>query len=844
MDNKKSLYSIINTIVILVIVSTMSVLSLYEYYYTKNKLEASLEKKANLTIERLRKAIIPFVTSYSINEYEELILVELRDNSVFAIVVEDDITGNLLGETYISGKIRDKNWNAVDFDNKTNKFLTDSYFVREVLLLSNKKEIGKLKIYYSYKFLNDELISVVSHNILITILISFLLILFLFLAMKKYILKPISNLTNIISTQDEEGIPVGSFYSDDSSELFILSNNINKMINKIKTSNTQIISEQKKYQKLLSNSNEMIFIMDTEGNLLEFSKESQIALGYSDKEMKRLSVYDWDKDVTKQEYKNIVKNLSNTPIYTERIHTRKDNSSYIAGIRSSLIIIDDKEYVYDSTRDITSEKKIHDEIQRTNTKFSTIYNNSFDAILLYDIKLNRFEDVNPKACSLYGYTKNEFVKLNINHIEKNNDENKIDKLEHEIKRKGAYTFETKHILKNKTVIDVLISVTAIKLFKKDYLYLSVKDITLHKKQEASYKEFFNSLKVAMYVQDLNGKFIDVNDGFLKMHGFLKEEIIGKSIDLIIASEKNDITQIDKYFEETKKGNPQQFYFWSKEKSGKVFPKEVSLTKARYLGQDAIISVGFDITRQKELENKLNELVDTETHKRLEKERLLIEQSKLAAMGEMIGAIAHQWRQPLNELSISIQNIEYDFEDDMIDLDYIKEYVDENQKIIYFMSKTIDDFRSFFRTDKQKMLFDICEEIVSVTDLLKAQLKNHDIKVEINGDSFKIEGFQTEFKQVIINLINNAKDAFDEKNIKQKNINIELNNKNNSIMFFDNAGGIPDDIINRIFEPYFTTKEQGKGTGIGLYLSKTIIENMGGSLSVENKNDGACFTITL
>jgi signal transduction histidine kinase len=257
-----------------------------------------------------------------------------------------------------------------------------------------------------------------------------------------------------------------------------------------------------------------------------------------------------------------------------------------------------------------------------------------------------------------------------------------------------------------------------------------------------------------------------------------------------------------------------------------------------------VGTNQDITPLKLTEEKLHNLVEIETAKRLEKERLLIEQSKLAAMGEMIGAIAHQWRQPLNALSIGIQNLKYDYEDNLINREFLTTYIAKNKKTIAFMSQTIDGFRNFFRTDKEQVLLDIKNEIESVLTLLSAQLKQHRIQVTLTGESFSSTGFQTEFKQVIINILNNAKDALIEKKSKAPSITIHIDNHTRSISLQDNAGGIPHAIIDRIFEPYFTTKEEGKGTGIGLYLSKIIVENMNGTLQVENREHGACFLILL
>jgi len=211
------------------------------------------------------------------------------------------------------------------------------------------------------------------------------------------------------------------------------------------------------------------------------------------------------------------------------------------------------------------------------------------------------------------------------------------------------------------------------------------------------------------------------------------------------------------------------------------------------------------------------------------------------MGEMIGAIAHQWRQPLNELGLSIQNLKYDYRFGKVDEKFIDEFIDYNKRTIMFMSRTIDDFRNFFRVDKEKKNFNVKEVTNSVISMLSSQLKNNNITVTLTGYDFIYNGFASEYSQVILNIINNAKDILIEKNIANPKIEIVL--ENNIITIKDNAGGIPNDILDRIFEPYFTTKEQGQGTGMGLYMSKMIIEdNMGGSLTVTNDTDGASFCI--
>lgn len=160
-----------------------------------------------------------------------------------------------------------------------------------------------------------------------------------------------------------------------------------------------------------------------------------------------------------------------------------------------------------------------------------------------------------------------------------------------------------------------------------------------------------------------------------------------------------------------------------------------------------------------------------------------------------------------------------------------------------MSKTIDDFRNFFKIDKEKQTFSLKEAIIETLSLQSAQFKSRNIEVEVLGEDVSFLSYKGEFQQVILNLLNNAKDAILERNIEVGKITITLDS--NVITLEDNAGGIDTSIIERIFEPYFTTKEQGEGTGIGLYMSKMIIEkNMGGTLRVVNTDVGARFIITL
>ncbi|WP_024787003.1 sensor histidine kinase [Lebetimonas sp. JH369] len=242
-------------------------------------------------------------------------------------------------------------------------------------------------------------------------------------------------------------------------------------------------------------------------------------------------------------------------------------------------------------------------------------------------------------------------------------------------------------------------------------------------------------------------------------------------------------------------------------------------------------------------NELDKKIDKEVAKVKENEQLLMQQSKLAALGEMLGNIAHQWRHPLTHLSLLVQNIEIAYKKNKIDEKYIQNFKNKAIKQIEYMSKTIDDFRNFFKEDKEKKEFNINESVKEVLFLLEGRLKNHNIDVELIEKKEKnIIGFKNEFLQVIMNIINNAVDVLNERNIKNKKIWIKIDD---NLEIEDNAGGIRKDIFDKIFEPYFTTKFQSQGTGIGLYMSKIIItKHFNGNLNPYNSNNGAVFVIKI
>ena len=247
---------------------------------------------------------------------------------------------------------------------------------------------------------------------------------------------------------------------------------------------------------------------------------------------------------------------------------------------------------------------------------------------------------------------------------------------------------------------------------------------------------------------------------------------------------------------------------------------------------------------KELEKRIKE----EVAKNREKDKLMFQQAKLASLGEMLGNISHQWRQPLMEINSLFLPIEGKITLDMpLDKEEILETINKLNHITKYMSNTIDDFRDFFATDKEKIKFQLIEQINSTINIISGGLKTHNIKLDIIiQKNPEMIGYKNDYSQVLINIISNAKDVLIQRKIKNPYIKISIFEENENIVTTveDNAGGIKVNPIEKIFDPFFTYEKVG-GSGIGLFMSKLIIEkNMSGKLSVKNSSEGAFFKIII
>jgi len=361
----------------------------------------------------------------------------------------------------------------------------------------------------------------------------------------------------------------------------------------------------------------------------------------------------------------------------------------------------------------------------------------------------------------------------------------------------------------------------------------------------------NSLEVAIFWKDINGIFMGANNFFLHAAGLQKpDDILGKSDFDMPWAQKEAQNYINDDNEVLKTGKPRlNFEETQTTPSGDtiyLLTSKVPLTntKGEKIG---ILGSYLDITEQKKSTLEL-------THKN----KLLAQQSKMAAMGEMLENIAHQWRQPLSVISTASSGLKMQKQFGAISDDSLYKTLDIITHTVEHLSQTINDFRDYFNPNKTVVNFDLKNIIEKTLYFVQSKLQNRNISIIKEFESIELLGLENELVQVIINILNNSRDAFENSSIIEDKLIFITTMKDEKkdyvyITIQDSAGGIPQDILNRVFEPYFTTKHKSQGTGIGLYMSQEMIEkHMNGELHVENRTfqynnksyTGALFTIKI
>ncbi|MEO5358398.1 MAG: PAS domain-containing protein [Nitrospirae bacterium YQR-1] len=456
-------------------------------------------------------------------------------------------------------------------------------------------------------------------------------------------------------------------------------------------------------------------------------------------------------------------------------------------------------------------------------------------------------------------------------------------------------YETTGLRKDGVTVDLSIHGRMLVSEGANIRMTSIRDITDYKLKEAAmiqakdeWEKTFNAIPDLLMILDKNHRVLKINEAMAKKVNATPESLIGKlcyeefhdSKTPGNCPHKQTMEDALQHSIETYEGNTNEYYFVTTtplfNRDGSIFGSIHIARDITYLkniqnalkeSEDQLKTKNYILDR---LNKNLEELVKNKVDEIREKEKLLMQQSKMAAMGDMIAAIAHQWKQPLNVVSIYIQDIKDAFRYNELDAGYIDNFVKKSLQQVNFMSKTIDDFKNFFKPSKEKETFDLIGISADVFSIMSSQFNSNMIDYRITChthdktftdfsrvipcEATVVSTYKSHLSHVILNIINNAKDAIIERRnqgVISKDdrglISIDIY-KDNDILrmeISDNGGGIPQEIMDKIFDQYFTTKDSGKGTGIGLYMSKMIIEDsIGGKIYAKNIDGGAVFTIEL
>lgn len=604
---------------------------------------------------------------------------------------------------------------------------------------------------------------------------------------------------------------------------------------------------QLKINNILNSIDDLIFYKNLNFEYIEcndaFCKfvnlEKKELLGKKDKDFinKELAhfINSFDKELLK---------TGKTQCYEFWIKNHKNQKRYIQTKKILLLNENNKPFaIFAIARDLTDKIKNQKLLEDSKKSYIQLFEANKVPVLFIDPKDGKILDANKAALNFYGYSLEEIKKIfisNINTLSKEEIQYEM-KLAKEEKRDS---FLFRHKLKSNEIKDVEVFSGPLEYENKKILYSIIHDVTNKVKVQKALRQantIYQNTKEGIFITNLQGDILSANKAFTDITGYTKEEILGKN-PKFLKSNKHLISFYKELWKEINKNGYWEGEIINKNKNGKCYPQWLTINTVYDLDNEPInyIAVFSDFTKLKEQEKLLRE-----------KDHIMFQQSKMASMGEMLRNIAHQWRQPLSVISSSASGLKLKHELEILHQEEIPEFCDGILKSSKYLSDTIDDFTDFFKNQNQKANFSIKDAIQRAIILSSASLKNNDIELKTQIEEVSIYGVENEFVQVLLNLINNAKDALKNIKIENKTITIKSLIEKNllKISIKDNAGGVPLKFIDKIFEPYFTTKDKLQGTGIGLYMSQEIITNhLNGTIKVLNyknkEQKGAEFIIEI
>ncbi len=610
---------------------------------------------------------------------------------------------------------------------------------------------------------------------------------------------------------------------------------------------------EKKYQGIFEQAPVGMARLKPDGTLLEVNKKFCDILGYSKKELLTKKFSDITHPDDLEAGLNYVKQLLNGECESYSMNKRyltKTRTIVLAMLTVSLVrTIDNKpDYFIAIIDDISSQKNDQASLIESEKKFHAVfeqaggYNMILNPNTLDGIPI--IVDANEAACKIHGYTREDFIGRPISDVDDKAGKLLVKKRTAEIMTGKPFYIENTHIRQDGTSFSVAVNAKRVDISEEtSFIFSTEYDISQREKAEKLFQKSNNllmklsdALPAVIYqfrlYPDGRSSFPYASTGIENIYEVRAKDVIDNAQSAFHVIHPDDLAMLSDSINTSAK----TMKLWSLEYRVQLPKKGLRWlrgnAKPEKLEDGSTLWHGFieDITELKH------------------KDKMLIDQSRNAAMGEMVSMIAHQWRQPISVIAMDANNMLLDIALEDFDTIQAEKYAHNITKQTQNLSQTIDDFRNFFKPDKALLEVNIKEILASTLVIVKDSLRNNSIEFNTSFETEKkVQAYPRELMQVFVNIINNSKDALTVHKSDNPFINVKVyeDKKYINTEICDNGGGIDNDLLLNIFNPYFSTKDEKTGTGIGLYMSKMIIEkHLNGIIEVHNKDEGICFTVKL
>lgn len=615
--------------------------------------------------------------------------------------------------------------------------------------------------------------------------------------------------------------------------------------------------ELKLMQFGVERSSDAFFLIDPKNRFRKVNNTACASLGLTRKELLAMSIEDIDPDIPGEVAAGMFQSLrEHKALHFETRHRRKDGSAFPVEVMANYIEFNGQEYNFCFARDISQRKHAEEALARTQY---AIEHSSIAFELISDT--GQVIACNIQAHESLGLTREELIGMHIWDYDPEVAAESWPHLWAALKQAGSNVLESWHRRKDGSTFPVEAAINHVRFGDQEYCFSYITDITARKAAENALREneqylrnLLEQFPGTVFWKDRESVYRGCNLAFAQGAGFERVDDIVGMTDYDMPWKESEATAYRRDDQEVMQGGRSKLDIL--ETQLQANGKQVRFNTSKVPIHDhrgevvGVLGLSHDITQQQRAAEALRELnatletrVREEAQKNREKDHLLIQQSRLAAMGEMIGNIAHQWRQPINALGLVLANIRDAHEFGDLDQDYLHTQVDRGTNLIHKMSTTIDDFRNFFRPDRSRQVFSLAQAVKEALMVVELSFTHSNIRIELDiAEDVSSLGLGNEYAQVVLNLLANSKNAISERQVQAGAVHIRVARDGDmaAVTVGDNGGGIPEEVLPKVFDPYFTTRESG--TGIGLYMSRMIIENMGGHISVTNTEAGARFTL--